>query len=607
MRWGAGGRRWAATCRDGAGVKRMLAISPDLSLPLDAVTQTLIVYGGKGMGKTTFGNVLVEELAKAGRRFSVLDPLGVWWGLAYAADGKGPGIEFIGLGGPKGDIPITPASGSVVADFVADEEVSTVISLLHADGRMWSVGERIKFVADYTYRLFERQGERKVPLMQIIDEAGRFVPQVIPAQSVDLARCVGGIEQLTEWGRNVAVGVTLITQRSARMNKSVSELADMMVAFRTVGPRSIDAILDWFGEHVAKDRWRELIEQLRALPVGRALVVSPGWLGFEGSVQIRPRETFDSSATPDGSGARRPSGRGAKPDLDKYRVRMLATSAEAEANDPRKLRARIAVLERELTAKPRMVASEPVIERVEIPTPMIEPETLATIAAAMDRIEEAARSIHEGANLLSAMAIDVRGGLAAVRGQIATPPALHPVRRATRPPEPPRPSQEPAPAPAVRTDDVAGNGSLGRAERLILSALAQYPAGMSRRQLSLATGYPVAGSSLRNSLATLRGLGYVERSGEPIKATSAGLGVIEVEPLPKPGPALVGWWMERLGKAEREILTAMVNAYPEEVRKTQLAELTGYPENGSSLRNALATLRGRQLVEGFRATHELMG
>jgi len=35
---------------------RALAISPDLSLPLDTVTSTLIVYGGKGMGKTNLGS-----------------------------------------------------------------------------------------------------------------------------------------------------------------------------------------------------------------------------------------------------------------------------------------------------------------------------------------------------------------------------------------------------------------------------------------------------------------------------------------------------------------------------------------------------------------------
>lgn len=34
-----------------------LRLSPDLELPTDAVTSTLVVYGGKGMGKTNLGSV----------------------------------------------------------------------------------------------------------------------------------------------------------------------------------------------------------------------------------------------------------------------------------------------------------------------------------------------------------------------------------------------------------------------------------------------------------------------------------------------------------------------------------------------------------------------
>jgi hypothetical protein len=70
-----------------------LRISPDLELPRNTVTSTLIVYGGKGMGKTNFGGVLVEELTKAHLRWSVLDPLGVWWGLRHSQDGRDKGIE----------------------------------------------------------------------------------------------------------------------------------------------------------------------------------------------------------------------------------------------------------------------------------------------------------------------------------------------------------------------------------------------------------------------------------------------------------------------------------------------------------------------------------
>ena len=53
-----------------------LRISDDLLLPKDVVTSTLVVYGGKGMGKTNFGSVLAEELTRAGLRWATIDPLG---------------------------------------------------------------------------------------------------------------------------------------------------------------------------------------------------------------------------------------------------------------------------------------------------------------------------------------------------------------------------------------------------------------------------------------------------------------------------------------------------------------------------------------------------
>src|SRR4051794_22448808 len=97
-----------------------LRISAELALPEDMVTSTSVVYGGKGMGKTNLGSVIVEEMTKARLRWCVLDPMGVWWGLRHSKDGKGPGIECVILGGAKGDIPIEPTGGAIVADLVID-------------------------------------------------------------------------------------------------------------------------------------------------------------------------------------------------------------------------------------------------------------------------------------------------------------------------------------------------------------------------------------------------------------------------------------------------------------------------------------------------------
>jgi hypothetical protein len=335
--------------------KAMLKISEDMTLPTDTVTSTVVVYGGKGMGKTNLGNVIVEELDACGLRWCVLDPMGVWWGLRHSKDGTGPGISCVILGGAHGDIPIEPTGGAIVADLVIDEHTNTVIDFSRkANGQMWSIGEKIRFVNDYARRLFERQGglvdgRRREPIMQILDEAARYIPQIIPSGSIDLAKCVAAWEQICEEGRNIGLGVTFLTQRSARMNKSVSELADVMFAFRTIGPNSLSAVMDWLGEHVEKGHVRELASKVRELDIGQALVVSPGWLKVEKIARIRHRNTFDSSATPKaGERIRRVTGKAAKPDLAKYQARMSETIEKAKAEDPKLLKSRIFELEKQL-------------------------------------------------------------------------------------------------------------------------------------------------------------------------------------------------------------------------------------------------------------------
>jgi hypothetical protein len=139
-----------------------------------------------------------------------------------------------------------------------------------------------------------------------------------------------------------------VTQRSARLNKDVAELADCMIAFRTLGPNSVRAVLDWLGEHVEKARLKDIAATLRELPRGSALVVSPGWLEFEGIVAMRKRRTFDSSKTPEAGKQVRVSGAGAKPDLDKYRARMAAVVERAKENDPTELKKQLASLRKEL-------------------------------------------------------------------------------------------------------------------------------------------------------------------------------------------------------------------------------------------------------------------
>lgn len=582
---------------------RHLHISPDLSLPPETVTQTLIVYGGKGMGKTVFCSVVAEELARAGQRFSLLDPLGVNWGLQSSADGKSAGIEVLILGGKHGDIPIEPSAGAVVADLVVDESVSVVIDFSrHANGKLWSRGEKIRFVADYCTRLYERQGEQMRPLMQIIDEAGRFVPQLIPHGSIDLARCVSAIEQLVEEGRNFGIGVLLITQRSARMNKSVSELADMMVAFRTVGPNSLKAIDDWLSENIPKERRTAIMDEVRRLPIGTAVVVSPGWLDIEKIVPIRMRETFNSSATPKAGARLNAPTKRAQIDIQQYRARMAATIEKVKQDDPKELRSIIADLKRKLAVKPATVSVQQPAQqvRVEVPVPVLSAEDRALL----ERSTKAMLTFEEGLRIASTAALrEVERASQVVVGALAKLQAIPaPVKNAS----PVAPASQPfkhgrtnkylldeATALDDASDEVSDDAPLTKGARIVLTYIAQVGEA-TREQLSVSTGYKK--TSRDTYLKQLKSRQLIETTADgSLSATAAGITALGAgyKPLPV-GAQLRTYWLERLGGGEKALLEVLVAEYPRALMRDLLGERTNYKK--TSRDTFIKRLLARKLV-----------
>ena len=68
-----------------------LHISAALSLPLEAITETIAILGIRGSGKTNTCVVLTEELLDAGQQVVVIDPTDVWHGIRSSKDGKKAG------------------------------------------------------------------------------------------------------------------------------------------------------------------------------------------------------------------------------------------------------------------------------------------------------------------------------------------------------------------------------------------------------------------------------------------------------------------------------------------------------------------------------------
>src|SRR3954466_12902476 len=83
---------------------------------------------------------------------------------------------------------------------------------------------------------------------------------------------------LVRRGRARGIGVTLVTQRAAVLNKDVLTQVEVLIALRTIAPQDREAIDAWVKVHGTPEQRAELLASLPSLPIGTAWFWSPGWL-----------------------------------------------------------------------------------------------------------------------------------------------------------------------------------------------------------------------------------------------------------------------------------------------------------------------------------------
>ncbi len=556
-----------------------LRIAADLELPIDFVTSTSVILAQKGSGKSYTASVEAEELLAAGQQVVVLDPTGAWWGLRAGADGTSAGFPVAVLGGDHGDIPLEAGGGEAIADAIATEHFSAIIDLT-----TFRKGEASRFAALFLETLYRRNRD---PLHLFLDEADVFAPQ---KPMGDEARVLGACQDIVRRGRIRGIGCTLITQRPAVLNKDVLSQAEMLTALRMSHPRDLAAIQEWIAVHADHRQAAELIASLPSLPTGEAWWWAP-MRNLLQRAKVRPRLTFDSGRTPR-AGERVAAPKVLAPvDLARLGETMATAAERARESDPKALRAELLRLRRQLEERP--AASPAELQelahlRAEVALHRARWEALRD---PFDQIRSAI-----GAVIYTSAGDEARTGPArpvAAAAVDASPPAdttgggsanLRTHHQRTLPARPRAAS--------------AGDPSLGGGERKILTALAQHPAGRTKRQLAVLTGYAHNGGGFNNYLGSLKGKGFIDRAGDVVLITEAGeVALGDYAPLPT-GRALFEYWCGQRGKAEREILRVLRAEFPEARPKAYVASKAGYQPDGGGFNNALGKLRTLDLVEG---------
>lgn len=548
-----------------------------MRIPEAALQQHIAVLGKNGSGKTYATKaVIVEPLLAAQKHVAIVDPTSAWWGLRSSADGKGPGYKIVVLGGEHGDLPLPPLGGAAVARLAIEQRVNII-----ADTGNLTVGERTRWMIDFAGTIYRLN---RSPLHLVLDEAHVFAPQgKVP--DPDTGKMLHAVNQLASGGRSRGIRLTMITQRPQKLHKDSLTTADTLIAMRVLAPHDREAVKAWIDGCGDPAQGKQVLDSLAGLQRGE------GWIWYpEGAHLTRSKfpaiKTFDSSATPtDGGALKAPKG-AAEIDLTEIRAALADAVREAEANDPKLLRAEIARLKREI-GQPKELAVDTEALHREYRRGKIE-----GYREGIKAFEGTARRVRDLDNQLESFREDVRALSVDIQQWVESEPDPAVART---------PSAEKIIPKIIPANRVNGSGNkfdtgLPVGERSILIACAQHLGGVPRDSLTVMTGYK---RSTRNAyIQRLAEKGFVTANGNDINVTDAGIAALgsDYEPLPS-GQALRDYWIDRLPEGERLIFETVLNVYPKAVDREEVSRLTGYKR---STRNAyIQRLAARLLVRSL--------
>lgn len=554
---------------------------PNISklVPDAALDDRLGFVGTTGSGKTYNAGVCVERLLARGARIVIIDPLDVWYGLRVLPDGETPSPhDVVIFGGAHADLPINEHAGALIGETVAGMAESCIVSL----GGFETAASERRFMLAFLTALYRHT--TKEPLHLVFDEADMLAPQRVLDKEGDANKLLGRMEQIVRRGRVRGFIPWLITQRPAVVNKNVLSQMDGLVAFKLTSRQDRDALGSWVEGQADKGQWRETDAALATLPRGTGVVWLPGH-GILETVAFPEKRTFDSSATP----RRGETKRAAKLqplNLEALKERLGTIEEEVLANDPTRLKKRIAELERQAKAAPAAGPSK------------------ADLAQARQEGFDAGQrqGFHDG--LTSAYMAHFGKTIVAIKELIEAfetvpglpePPQTSPKTQA--PPVTGLPKTRLQDAPQPQPARAKPNGSIGPERKPLASLAAMYPGGITEAQWATMAGFKRTGGTWAKYKSLLRTAGHIEQRDGLWFATASGVEVLgdTVPEMPTDPAGLLEFWAGNV-KSAGKMLRVVAGNWPEPISRGRLAGTLGMTASGGTFAKYLSVLRSNELI-----------
>jgi len=558
----------------GQAGKRTIA----LDLPVLLRTR-LLIQANSGGGKSWLLRRIAEQ-AFGRVQVIIVDPEG-----DFATLREKYGYVLVGKGG---ETPADVRSATLVAHKLLELNASAVCDLYEM-----KVSQRHEWVRLFLEAMLDSPKRLWHPVLVIVDEAHVFCPEKGAGESVAGEAMIG----LASRGRKRGFCAIFATQRLGKLRKdAAAELTNVLI-----GPTFIDIDRKRAAEALGIPRSdeRKFSEEMR--------VMEPGHFWSLGRAVSLERMLFTVGAVatthPEAGSGKQAAEPPPAPEKIKSLLPKLADlpqAAEQKARTEAELRRELADSQRKVRAlESRALA-------VAAPTTPVRIEVSVFKDGEVKRLESAVEKLAG----ISTKQIELGNQLAGAAREFSTA-----LRAAANRPAPQRtnlvqsaPRSIPARAPVPL--DSESTLSLPKAERSILTVLAQHPDGRTKTQLAILAGYAVSGGGFNNAIGRLRSLGLVHGGKEHLQITDAGAaGLGNWEPLPS-GRDLIDYWLRELPKAERAVLSVLVEVWPSALSKEDLAGRAGYEASGGGFNNALGKLRTLELATGrneIKASDELCG